>query len=578
MTKIFRPTYQASALSLLLVVLSFATLAAECTYHQPGVKNLYWGDLHTHSAYSLDAWGFGTLKTPREAYRFAKGAKVVLPGGSDAQLDRPLDFAAVTDHAEWFDLLYICSDPQWSEDPYCSTLVEKNKPESGLEVFVRYVLPAVTGPKAQALPLCTGENKKRCDTASLGQWKRVQEQANAENAPCEFTAFVGYEWSASPSASHSHRNLIFASEEVTREAIDYVRYPSLEALFDQLDSQCLPEDGCEVLSIPHNTNMGDGLGFDVETESERTRQQRLKYERLIEVFQEKGNSECLPAYGQTDEDDCHYEIRLSSHSRAKVQSDFDEASWEKMRSTYVRGLLLRGLAAYQLTEEKKNPLQLGIIGSTDNHTATPGMVNEDEWTGPVFGIGDFDRAMSRMDWNPGGLVAVWAEENTRESLFASMKRKEVYATSGPRIGLNFAAVTDGKPMGCDGASSSGLISMGGEFSKTTRAPGFRVSALYDKVPLQSIEIIKGELRGGKLIETTIEIWNSQAGELNLCQVWQDPDFDPSAPAFWYPRVSEAPTPRWSATQCKLLGRCEDYPDAVQTIREQAWGSPIWYLP
>ncbi len=546
-----------------------------CAYHQPGVKNVYWGDLHTHSAYSLDAWGFGTIASPAEAYGFARGKKIALPDGSLAKLDRPLDFAAVTDHAEWFDLLYICSEPTNSNNPHCSTLTTKNNPETGIEVFREYVVPTVTGVTPEQTLLCQ-ENPAQCNSAVLSQWQRIQQQTRDANRPCDFTAFVAFEWSASPAASHGHRNIIFANNNVTTEAIDYIRYPGLNQLFDQLESQCLPENDCDVISIPHNTNMGDGIGFDVETDSARTLAQRRKYERLVEIYQEKGNSECLPAFGQSDEEECHFEVRLSNHSRPGIRANYSEQAWEKMRSTYVRGLLLKGLASYKASGG--NSLQLGIIGSTDNHTGTPGMVDENSWTGPVFGIGNFDRAMTRRDWNPGGLVAVWAEENTRQSIFAALKRREVYGTSGPRIRLNFSASVDKAELTCAAKTPGASISMGGDFSHSAGKPQFMVLALYDEVPLVRIEIIKGELRDGELVQSKTEVWNNNRGAMNVCEIWQDPDFDPSAPAYWYPRVTQAPTPRWSAVQCKKLGRCDDYPEAVQTIMEQAWGSPIWYLP
>ena len=394
-------------------------------------------------------------------------------------------------------------------------------------------------------------------------------------------AQLGYEWSATPAFSHSHRNLIFANENVTKEAIDYIRYPNLELLWEQLELQCRPEDGCDVIAIPHNTNMGDGTSFDVETESDRALQLRTRYERLVEIHQEKGNSECLPPFGMDLEGDCDHEVRLTDRSRLKDKSDFTEEEWEKMRRTYVRGLLKRGLTAYaESGDEHQNPLQLGIIGSTDNHTATPGHVDEEHWQGSAFGFGDFDRSMTRLDWNPGGLVAIWAEENTRESLFAAMKRREVYGTSGPRIAVKFSASIDDGHLSCMDLNTDHTadVVMGGEFSRTSQAPQFRIRVHQDKAPLEKIEIIKGQLKGGEIQETRTTIWESSGTGASVCQTWEDPDFDPLAPAFWYPRILEVPTERWSAVQCRQKGRCEDYPEAVQTIQERAWASPIWYLP
>jgi hypothetical protein len=235
--------------------------------------------------------------------------------------------------------------------------------------------------------------------------------------------------------------------------------------------------------------------------------------------------------------------------------------------------LTRGLGVY--SESGINPLQLGIISSTDNHAATGGFVEEDKWLGSVFGIGDLDKAMVRQSWNPGGLVAVWAEENTRHSLFDALKRREVYATSGPRMQVRLQG--SGDALTCDADNYEG-IPMGGSFKKLKKPPHFRIQALYDETPLQSIEIIKGEFRDGELRETTIPAWQETKGGLHICMNWTDPDFDSKAPAFWYVRVLEAPTLRWSAHHCRKENRCDEFPGAETTLQERAWTSPIWYLP
>jgi hypothetical protein len=575
--------YQRLMLALFTLLSSSMLMADEsgtCSYYQPGVKHLYWGDLHVHTAYSLDAYAYGTMGTPREAYKFARGETIELANGSPVRLQRPLDFAAVTDHAEWFDLMHICTDPEQSDDPYCTNLRENSSPTTGRGVFREYVIPTITQEKPAFTPICTAD-PARCLQASKSQWQRIQQQTNEANDPCHFSALIGNEWSATPSYSHSHRNLIFANENVTPEAIDYIRFPSLETLWEQLDLQCRPENGCDVIAIPHNTNMGDGIFFDVETETDRARQLRSQYERLVEIHQEKGNSECLPAFGAEGEGDCDFELYLTKNSRPKTTADYSKEEWEKMRRTHVRGLLLRGLEAYQASEDEHlNPLQLGIIGSTDGHAGAPGFVNEDQWQGSVFGLGEFEHMMTRVNWNPGGLVAVWAEENTRESIFAALKRREVYGTSGPRITVQFFASTGEAPLSCEEADTrkNAETSMGGSFSSAANGPQFLVMALNDKAPLDKVEIIKGEWKDGVLKETRMEIWARQTEGKSVCQTWRDPDFDASAPAFWYPRILQAPTPRWSTVQCVKEGRCEEYPEAVGIIQERAWGSPIWFLP
>ena len=178
------------------------------------------------------------------------------------------------------------------------------------------------------------------------------------------------------------------------------------------------------------------------------------------------------------------------------------------------------------------------------------------------------------------MIAVWAEENTRESLFASLKRREVYGTSGPRIQVKIQATSDGKVLTCKSKSDTGQASipMGAEFTTVSRSPYFMVQALYDKIPLASVEIIKGELKDGELKESTFTLWASESGGLNICSEWQDPEFDSSAPAFWYARIIESPRSRWSSEQCKKAERCDEFPNAMQTIQDRAWTSPIWYLP
>jgi hypothetical protein len=551
-----------------------------CPYYEPGVKNLYWGDLHVHTKYSLDAYAFGTLKTPAEAYAFAKGKQMTLQDGSRVQLDRPLDFTAVTDHAEWFDLMHVCTDPQNLDAPYCNRLREDSSMEKGSAVFVDYVIPTITKASPAVTPVCAAD-PDRCKAATTSQWSRIQQQANDANNPCVFSAQIGYEWSYTKSFSHSHRNIIFANQNVTREAIDYIRYPHVKDLWQQLSVQCRPEDNCDVIAIPHNTNMGDGMTFDVETADQKSLYLRRKYERLVEIHQEKGNSECLSPLSTDESGDCGFENYITFHSRPKPKLEFTPTEWQKMRSTYVRSLLLRGLKAFEESGDKNNnPLQLGIIGSTDNHTATPGYVNEAAWQGAVFGLGDFDKTMSRRTFNPGGLVAVWAEENTRQSIFAALKRREVYATSGPRMWLKVIASTDGRALQCTDAGSHepNTVRMGGEISKMSAPPYFKVQATADRHPLAKIEIIKGEYREGNLKESVVTIWNGGEKGNNVCQTWVDPDFDKNAPAFWYARVQEVAVPRWSSHRCQAKNKCKEFPGADIKIQERAWSSPIWYLP
>ena len=563
--------------------LVLASPSQHCDYYQAGNKNLYWGDLHVHTAYSLDAYAFGTLNTPAEAYAFAQGQELRMADGSKVKLERPLDFVAVTDHAEWFDLMHICTDPQQLDNPYCNRLREDSSIDKGGLLFRDYVIPTITLAQPAATPICKND-PQRCAAALESQWARVQQQANDANKPCEFTAQIGYEWSYTQSFSHSHRNIIFKNEHVTRDAIDYIRFPTLQDLWQQLDKQCRPEDDCDVIAIPHNTNMGDGMTFDVETASDQTLMLRSRYEKLVEIHQEKGNSECLSPLKSEESGDCGFENYLTYHSSPKQAAQYTDSQWNKMRSTYVRRLLLRGLKAYESSASGLNPLQMGIIASTDNHSATPGHVQESQWQGPAFGLGNIDRSLRRKDFNPGGLVAVWAEENTRESIFAALKRREVYATSGPRIKVKLSVATAGKALSCEetatlgSAERSDVVVMGGDFSTVVVTPHFKIESQFDQLPLDRVEIIKGQYSGGELKESVVELWQRQDQGENVCVLYSDTHFDASAPAFWYVRVKEIPSARWSAVQCRRAQRCDDFPGADITVVERAWTSPIWYLP
>lgn len=553
-----------------------------CPGYSSGHKQVFWGDLHVHTAYSLGAYGFGTLRTPAEAYRFAKGDRVGSPAG-DVQLDRPLDFMAVTDHAEWLDLMYTCTDPRMSAHPYCVKLRNQSTQETGGTVFRDFVNPTLTQAKPVKADICT-EDPAACDDALLSQWERLQQQTNAANDPCTFTALNGFEWSATPNYSHTHRNIIFASDKVTPTPVDYLRFPEIDQLYAKLEAGCRAEDGCDAITIAHNMNMGDGKSFDVETESERTLALRTRFERLVEITQEKGTSECLPAYVDRETlGECGYEPYITSHSRPKPLADFEEEEWERMRSTYARGLLRRGLLTYaNRIDAKGNPLQVGFIGSTDSHTGLGGYVEEDQWQGTVFGIGNFERNMSRMGFNPGGLVAVWAEQNTREGIFSGLKNRETYATSGPRIAVRFDAAKGGELPACTSGGAlapiAGGTPMGSVLPETSQSATFRIAVTGDKAPLEKIEIIRGTLRGASYEESVLLVWQSDQGEANACVVWSDPDFDPAAPAYWYARTTEVPTPRWSSYICQEAGRCEEFPDADVMIQERAWASPIWHLP
>lgn len=570
------------AFGLLTSLAVSAAPEGSCDYYVPGNKSVYWGDLHVHTGYSLDAYAFGNRNDPGDAFAFGRGQEITLADGkTNIKLRKPLDFMAVTDHAESFDVMYLCSDPLYSDLSYCQGLREGSVKGHSMETFRNFLLPLIAGETPKASPLCAEEGID-CRSAASRQWQRTQQFANNANAPCEFTAFIGNEWSATPNDQHWHRNLIFSSDAVTAEAIDYIRYPSVEGLWEALDNQCKPEEGCDVIAIPHNVNLAEGGGFDVETSDDLQLQRRAKYERLVEIHQSKGNSECLPAYWDDDSSDCGFERLIPHNLDLHKDENLRAEKWQRLRSGYARSLLQRGLLVYSHSNKSKiNPLKLGFIGSTDGHTGAAGAVDEINWKGDAWGWGDdVERRQGRLDYNPGGLVAVWAEENTRASIFSALKRRETYGTSGPRITLKFLADRDGDKNSCSaGFKSDHEAVMGGTLEAgKTGLPRFTVQASMDEVPLSRIDIIKGVVREGKIVESVTTIIEKKQGQSEICVSWVDADFDKRAPAFWYARVLEQPTPRWSKLDCELLDNCQKLPAADKMIKERAWSSPIWHLP
>ena len=547
------------------------TSEEECERMTPNGQ-LLWGDLHVHTSYSLDANVYGTLATPEDAYRFAKGGPITRSDGSTVRLERPLDFVAVTEHAEWLDFTALCDGDSSEDFADCKNLLENRSPENGPSLFGQYVVKTITGAQPEQLDLCS-EDPELCEANSLSRWESIQEQAEAANEPCKFTTLHGYEWSHTPNFRHAHRNIIFKSDAVTKNPIDYIKFPTVEALWDALDDRCRVQDGCEALAIPHNTNMGDGISFDTVDVDAKSLEQRGRYERLIEITQEKGTGECLDMSANDNSQDCNFELYLTRQSRPMKKEDYSDTEWLQMRSSYARALVGRGLAF----PGDSAPLRLGFIGSTDTHAGTPGYTDEHAWSGSVLAGAGFDGAMMRKHWSPGGLVGVWATQNTRAAIFEALHRREVYATSGPRIGLRFGKNEKGAQM-CGSSSWSPDTTMGGT-GKFGRKPEFTIQVQSDTAPIASIEMIKILRRGGETVEKVIPVWTADNQDLMThCVTFTDENFDPSYATLWYPRVSQQATPRWTSVQCQKVDRCDEISEWDISIQERAWGSPIWHLP
>ena len=557
--------------------------APTCSDYRAGRKNLYWGDLHIHTSYSMDAYNFGNRMDPSQALAFARGEELTLADGVTRKLDRPLDFAGVTDHSETYNILYICTDPGYRDSPYCDSLRLKSSAAGNFTAFDDLFLPIIL-PQTRPAMCTEGED---CVAANLNQWQRVQRHANDANRPCEFTSFVGIEWSASPGLLHWHRNLIFKSQAVPEHPINAIDQPTVADLWRALERECRAEDGCEVLAIPHNVNLGEGGPFAIETESADVLGLRARYEKLLEIHQHKGASECLHGFGDDEPADCDFEIFLPIPTRVKLAEKGPEAltedDWRRAQRGYARNLLLRGLVMYAGSESPGfNPLQLGFIGSTDTHASRPGDVVERNWVGHLPDAAPGRQRTQIADSNPGGLVAVWAEQNTRASVFEGLSRRETYATSGPRIQVRFHQTWNAAADLCQADAEGVLESAMGD---TVAAPSvgarprFVVNALMDRQLLQRVDLVKLSVSGG---EPRVEVFPFEAesalGDSSMCIAWSDASFDPGTPALWYARVLEIPTARWSKLDCEALGDCAVHPEQDKMIQERAWTSPIWYLP
>ncbi len=662
----------------------------ECADATPLRQPLF-GDLHVHTSYSLDAAQLGNTVDPFGAYRYARGEPIEYRGNT-LRIDRPLDFAGITDHSEFLAETQLCYDPQYAayEDPYC-LLVRGDSSLFGLgPIFAElpimsqlysgfqsamYGLSAVVALNPVTLPGQAPVTncqwwREDCATARRGVWEATQAAVRQNHSPCEFTALHAFEWTGSQNINGKHRNVVFGTDTPIDLPISYFDANDEIELWNALDAQCREADGCQALAIPHNANMGGGFMFRPSTPawspvglpySAELAAQRARLEPLTELTQEKGQSECifgpgLP-FGSADEL-CQFELlaKVCTGSPDDPQncqprcSDSYQAIGGYSNSCvepadFVRSALRRGL----LEQDRSgvNPFKLGFIGSTDSHISAPGGVMERSRAGieEVFAQDSGELARRHTPpvysgtpaeipaiinfatygrYNAGGLAVVWAEQNTRASVFAALQRRETYATSGPRIVARAFGGWDFPADLCDSATlvETGYaqgVPMGGDLPPAPaagQAPVFAVSASMDPgvptapgMPLQRIQIVKGWTRDGESFEKVFEVAGDAhngarvdidtcethgAGFSQLCTVWQDAEFDPQAAAFYYARVVENPQCRWSQYECTQVFQAESLScadiDAASplarccdgsmpaTVQERAWTSPIWYRP
>jgi hypothetical protein len=590
-----------------------------CADHNPR-RNLYFGDLHVHTAYSFDAWISDVRTDPAGAYRFARGETV-----AGERLPRPLDFAAVTDHAEYLAEVEGCTTPGSAvyETERCVGFRAADQ-----SALVQFGLGLNSETPKRFTDLC-GPGGIDCPARAAAVWQRIQdagEQAYDRSAACEFTTLIAYEWSGARQLANLHRNVIFRTRDVPAAPTSHFEAPTAFELWTRLQSECregLP--GCDVLAIPHNSNWSNGNLFVPETpagsDPASLAQLRADLEPLLEVYQHKGDSECMNGISGLGEPDelCDFEkLRTGAVDDCGdgVGSNGIIARGCVSRLDFLRGVLLKGLQ-----EEVKlgvNPYRLGVIASTDTHNGTPGKVEEVNYSGH-FGNLESDpvaRLTAAIPAGPrnsgGGLVAVWAEENSREAIFDALRRREVYGTSGPRIAVRMFAGWDFPQDLCERADLVEVadprgVPMGGVLGERPQgaSPQIVVAAQRDVgtaeqpgTGLARVQVIKGWLdaagdghiavfdvasaaQPGSVDEATCE--PKGAGADALCSLWTDPNYDPALPTFYYARVLENPTCRWSWRDCLGLAASErppicDDPALPRTIEERAWTSPIWIDP
>ncbi|MEE8302030.1 MAG: DUF3604 domain-containing protein, partial [Candidatus Tectomicrobia bacterium] len=627
------------------ILLTTPAVAAQPMEYSPPVRNdypsqVFWGDTHLHTNQSPDAFTFGNRGvSPEQAYRFARGEIVISQSGVKTRLSRPLDFLMVSDHSEFMGIFpkVFSRSPDIIDTPLGQRWighVESGHPERVLMEFGMMSMNILESEHKEELlaadPNLTEEfllDLQKVDVppqleASI--WHKVGEVADAYNEPGHFTAFIGYEWTSMPDGNNLHRNVLFrdaaskTSQVVPFSSIDSGDPEDLWAFMADYEAKT----GGNVLAIPHNGNVSNGLMFAETTLKKQPltkdyAERRQHWEPIIEVTQIKGDGESHPFLSPNDEF-ADYE----NWDKANLSMTFPKQD-SMLEFEYARSALRNGLALEQ--NLGANPYQFGMIGSTDSHTGLA-TADEDNFFGkmtsaePAKDRGEKDYfpietggGIPLQQWESlaSGYAAIWARENTREALFDAMRRKETYATTGPRMSVRFFGGWDfasddverpdfahhgyrtGVPMGAHLPARSGNAS-----------PRFMVAVMKDPVGanLDRIQIVKGwvdangetaekvynvaasdgrKIRRNKLkpVGNTVDVasasWRNSIGDATLAVVWEDPDFEPGLSAFYYARVLEIPTPRWTTIDAQVFG--SELPKGAPAYgQERAYTSPIWY--
>jgi hypothetical protein len=621
--------------ALVLAALVVPTTAAEFTIERPAKpaieyspyinksfpQRVFWGDTHLHTSYSPDAGMIGNFNLgPADAYRFARGEQVQANNGMQAKLVRPLDFLVVSDHSEYQGLMPVLrtGDPELLENKVGRRWYNwfKEGPEGQYKVFLEF-----------AEDLNNNKGRIPFDDIARSTWGFMTETADEYNEPGKFTAFIGYEWTSTPEGNNLHRVVIFKDgADKASQVVPFSSFnsPDPEDLWTYL-ANYEAKTGGRVMAIPHNANVSNGLMFDTKTLNGKPltkeyAQTRTRFEPLHEMTQMKGDSETHPKLSPEDEFADYETWGKANLTGTAAQTD------EMLPGNYARSALKRGMKLE--SEIGANPFKQGFIGSTDSHTslATAG---ENNYFGKASimepGPERWKHVLIKSQTDPSlttygaettasGLAAVWATENTRDALFEAMERRETYATTGPRMlvrvfgGWDFTPEDLHRTDFAEHGYSKG-VPMGGDLSTAPegKSPNFVIRALRDPdgANLDRIQIVKGWLdRDGKTQEKVYDVawsedrkpdakgklppvgntvdvvtasYKNTIGDALMFGHWTDPDFYPAERAFYYVRVLEIPTPRWTAFDAVRFN-VDMSKDIPMVHQERAYTSPIWYAP